>query len=118
MSADLRALAEAATPGPWTVTRLPGGGRTVAANHWSRVGDGASGYTDLTFQVKGADAAHIAAWSPDRAIAALDVIEAARRTSLLTDERCWCIEWKPSQTVHEKECAALRAALDRWEALP
>ena len=61
--ADLRAIAEAATPGPWAQDRWQ--------VHEDVSGDAAY-IGDAALQ---ANARHIAAWSPDRALAALAVIE-------------------------------------------
>lgn len=51
------------------------------------------------------DRAHIAAWSPDRALAALGVIEAA----------AWCTD---TRDISEEDANALRDALKAWEDLP
>ena len=53
------------------------------------------------------DAAHIAAWSPDRALAALDVIEAVR----------WFMRGPASYMDFPADLEPFRDALERWEAL-
>jgi len=63
--AELRAIAEKATPGPWSGIYAERNETITIAHHRSE--------TEATE----ADADHIAAWHPARAIAALDVIEAA-----------------------------------------
>lgn len=83
---DLRAIAEAARD--WTA------GNTIP--WWSTENLGSC-------QPPDEDAAHIAAWSPERALAALAVVEAADafiRTSTIPNRM------------------TLRDALRRWDALP
>lgn len=57
--------------------------------------------------------AHIAAWSPDRALAALDVIEAARADHL--DRHGGSVS--DAAACAGPACDRLRDVLDRWEAL-
>jgi hypothetical protein len=149
---DLRAIAEAATPGPWrwfgqegrTIVLATVGRGVLTVMGAKRLGmQGA----ELTFPVwqnpeskaiwgwggklTGAskmavlevpyradvteidhpNAAHIAAWSPDRALAALDVIDTVRRKHQPSEHRvrctsCLCV-WPCEEA----------AALDRWDAL-
>jgi hypothetical protein len=68
MTADLRRIAEAATPGPWHVD---------TANGVIPPDNGEAVCYPLRDKRVLADATHIAAWHPARALAALDVIEAA-----------------------------------------
>lgn len=56
---------------------------------------------------------YIAAWSPDRALAALDVVEAAREDYL--DRHAG--DRRLAEDCGSRNCARMRAALDRWEAL-
>jgi hypothetical protein len=77
---DLRAIAEAAA---------------ADSGEWHEVGMGQN------------EAAHHDAWSPERALAALDVIEAVGKARDSTD-------WKSRITALNESITAL----DRWDALP
>jgi hypothetical protein len=112
---DLRAIAEAATPGPWRVGERPALSNGVWADGFtsSPDEDGVSGHLVAWCHSEWrdeADAAHIAAWHPGRALAALDVIEAAR--SLVECRMCS----RETGTLCDAHRPALRAALDRWDA--
>ena len=72
---DLRAIAEKATPGPWWSNKAGLPNPEYVFSPYGGIGGrlyvvGSSGTKE--------DRAHIAAWSPDRALAALDVIESVR----------------------------------------
>lgn len=87
---ELRATAEAATPGPWTVTPPPWDryGCTITTGRGDPHGEQVVAVTDglcipeaiddEAGYRRAEDAEHIAAWHPARALAALDVIAAAR----------------------------------------
>lgn len=77
MSEDLRALAEAATPGPWhnVAHRWPERGVPVLTHDATDV---AVAMTRTSIEQRNADAAYIAAASPDRILALLTVVDAAR----------------------------------------
>lgn len=81
---ELRQLAEAATPGPWLPTALPLGDGARSFGNYVVTGLG-SGYPGALLEGmrSGADAAYIAAASPDRILALLD--ERDRLTAALTD---------------------------------
>lgn len=98
---DLRKLAEAATPGPWRVE--PQHGYTedyIVTNHPSWQGPGLLRYVGECGLAHGQekrpqkfqdDAAYIAALSPERVLALLDVIEAAKamfEAGGVSDEDC------------------------------
>jgi hypothetical protein len=89
--AELAALARAATPGMWGY-------------------DEGDGIGSVLLRVSGADGAYIASWSPERALAALTVIEAVRNDfdAFLTAETL-------GDLVRPKD--ALRSALVKWDAL-
>lgn len=95
---DLRKIAEAATPGPCDACGH--------AYHEHHTGAGWCGECRCRKYDSFARRYFTSAWSPDRALAALDVIEAA--SDLLTPGRA---------VVPSAVSKRLRAALDRWEAL-
>lgn len=78
--ADLRALAQQATPGPWLAT----------ANGWLIHEDG-----DVAHATTEADAAHLAAWSPTFVLDLLDAAEATLRLHGDVVGKCWscCAPW-------------------------
>jgi len=116
---ELRAIAEKATPGPW---------REFTEQTWHKI-DAADGSGIALMNVFGRhreatdDARHIAAWHPARALAALDVIEAAMAWRHVPDFSARCPfcdteEW-PHTEYRGTPCpiGALCEALDRWQAL-
>lgn len=81
----LRELASGAKPGPWSLRHLQGG-----HGDWAVAAEPTSGC--IALMVDGwhdydppADAAHIAAWSPERAHAALDCIVVLRYITLTNE---------------------------------
>lgn len=104
---DLRAIAKAATPGPWREL-IWDYGEDDRPGTMFVTADPIDTQAALAVGLSEADAAHIAAWSPDRALAALDVIEAAGQVAR-TDAM--------SQPKRTAATNALRDALARWEAL-
>lgn len=101
---NLREIARAATPGPWAADDK--GVFTVdEAGPVAWVGDAYPRGDNHPAE----NMAHIAAWSPDRALATLDVIEAARAY------RSAHRQWGPSEVASTS--VALRDALARWDAL-
>lgn len=88
---DLRALAEAATPGPWQANVLGSEGYAVVGDTGRRfAGDrvrlghiARCGHE--SWEIDKANAAYIAAASPDVILALLDEIEAHRQTAHLSD---------------------------------
>jgi len=82
--AELRAIAEEATPGPWWQTAMPWNdiGTSVHAGDYDpHLGETVCDTdTSCTYSESRdvANAAHIAAWSPARALAALDFLDALR----------------------------------------
>ena len=110
--AELRAIAEKATPGPWRADESDP--MVVWTGHEEAIGGliaiGKCGMVAGDEYPRGVNhpaenMAHIAAWHPARTLAALDVIAAAR----------------DSLTYQAKDFAAprrnIRAALARWQAL-
>ena len=76
-TADLRRIAEAATPGPW---ELDDGAIWVREREWIEAPNVREPIIDTGYSrspYAAWDAAYIAAWNPARALAALKVIEAA-----------------------------------------
>ena len=110
---DLRAIAEAATPetaGRWRYRRCDFGHGPDPDYSYVEWGakDGGLGTAALSVPM----ARYIAAWSPDRTLAALDVIEAARELWHIPDSG----NGDSAPRLNEAY-AGLRAALTRWEAL-
>lgn len=119
---DLRKIAEAATRGPWFYL-----GRTSGRPD----PDWPGYYFPFVFgpneenpicQMEGdwldehENAAHIAAWSPERALAAMDVIEATRLVIGYLD--ALAEEFPEKMPMLQDRGDRLRDALRRWEALP
>lgn len=91
---SLRAVAEAATPGPWEAVQGASGGWWVEAPNTATIADidiDYSGHPE-------ADAAHIATANPTTVLQLLDRLEAAEervaRVVALADEapRCWTLK--------------------------
>ena len=112
---ELRAIAEKATPGPWWQTAMPWNdtGTSVHAGDYDphrgkTVTDTDTSFTDAEEESRDvANAVHIAVWHPARALAALDVIEAARA---VIKEGQTGIHYYDGQYAN-----ALEAALARWD---
>jgi hypothetical protein len=105
-TANIRALAAAATPGPWHdngLTLRPG-----------TVHDSMDNVVCRAWENR--DAAYIAALSPERVTALLDVVHAAIDVDGLWDAKEGAlIRW---QAEAPEALDDLRTALDAWEALP
>lgn len=103
---DLRALAEAATPGPWTALiesyEAPG---AMFVTHQPE-----DAQTPIVLGVAYSDAAYIAAADPTTVLALLDVLDAARR---LSDKRTVDSDgfW-----VSQREMRYLDDAIARYDA--
>lgn len=128
---DLRAIAEAATPGPWAATTgFVYEERLKALNADALRANSGGHFIGSTLgprDVRHANAVHIAAWSPNRTEAALDVIEAAQRReqaeeALADSERVThggsARDRDRLETDRAEAVRDARAAIDRWEALP
>lgn len=115
---DLRAITEAATPGPWKADMFTV--ESAASTNWEPWQGRILAVPDAYIVTAGddggfrreEDAAYVAAWPPDRALAALDVIEAAQRLAKVLDL---------ASSVYTPERRAARLAfylaIARWEAL-
>jgi hypothetical protein len=75
---DLRALAEAATPGPWARSEVPGDTLTVYQDSSGGAIAWVNGDNETGPHHPSADAAYIAAVSPDVVLALLDERDALR----------------------------------------
>ena len=106
MTADLRRIAEAATPGPYFAEE----GNFISL---------ANGHIVAEVPCCGAnnaDVLDIAAWPPERKLAALDVIEAAERTA--TDMEKWFGDFvKPDEWKMREWIDTIERALAAWRKL-
>jgi hypothetical protein len=115
---ELRTIAQAATPGPWVAI---GAEIFLGVTRYEVVfGEEVPVYAGRIYDEGGhsdEDAALIAACSPDRVLAMLDVIEAACRLDRELSANFVGGVWRATQ---ERIDAANRVqdALVRWEALP
>jgi len=108
---DLRKLAEAATPGPWKYATP----NTVRAGRFNVVPNTAAGGSGVGLAGKSdaerANAAYIAACSPDRILRLLDAVDKAREVLSVYEQ--FCID---DSRGYASEYAALRTALAALEA--
>ncbi len=120
MSADLRRLAAAATPGPWLLTNDDDYGADIISAHPDHTYVAVDHEGLLPCVRSAADAAYIAAASPDVVTALLDRVDALEgaieRERELRDERVKTAHFHIAHdgTVrHPDTCSGCRAARER-----